>query len=77
VKDADDGRFEDRRWKRVAVVLRQQATQARDVAARGRGERSPEKLDRARRRAAQSGQRVQQRRLARAIATQDRPALAR
>src|SRR5271155_4821622 len=74
---SDEHGFEDRRRKRVAVILGQQTTQAREFAAPGGGERSAEKLNRACRRTAQSRQRVQQGRLAGAVTPQNGPALAR
>ena len=72
---ADEHGFEHGCGERVAVVLQEQAAQARNVAARECSQGLSTKLDRACRRIAQSGEGVQQRRLARAVATQDRPAL--
>src|SRR5439155_2211748 len=72
---ADKHGFEHGRGERIAVILQQQAAQARNVAARECSQRLSAELDRAGRRTAQSGEGVQQRRLARAVASQDRPAL--
>ena len=71
---ADEHRFEHRRRKHIAVVLRQHSAQTGDIARGEIGERLSEDLDRARVRGAQPGQRMQQCRLACPIAAENRPA---